>query len=101
MNRCLTPTRPSKPKLPGKALRMAKDAAETVVEVTPRPETTPRLPAVRKRINWEKQDEWWSRRDNRLRPYMKVRVSYLKPDGSKAEGEGVLLSGWGVANKVA
>lgn len=59
---------------------------------------TPRLPNV-KRIDWKSQQELWSRRDHRLIPYMRVKTEYRKPDGSKGEAFGTLLTGWGVPNK--
>lgn len=51
------------------------------------------------RIKTEDQDAWWVRNHERLQPYMRVKVSHRKADGSKAESIGTLLSGWGIPNK--
>jgi len=64
-----------------------------------------RLPSVEKKkaiaIDWEAQEEWWTRKQDRLWPYMRVKASYLKYDGEKAEAVGTLLTGWGVRNQAS
>lgn len=68
---------------------------------TPEPEWTPRpRPRKPKPITWEDQERWWNQKSKRLKPYMRVKVSYMRPDGKKVSTTGTLLSGWGVPNKV-
>jgi len=88
--RSLSPTYPSVAKQP---------PGLAVKDVDLSPPATVRLPPVHKNIDWEAQDEWWTRRDNRLRPFMRVKTSYIRPDGTKGEAVGTLLNGWGTANK--
>lgn len=101
--RTLTPSRLGKVKRPGKSLRMSEEEAlaESRQQMTPWPATTPRLAPVRKPLDWEAQNDNWLRRENRLRPFMQVKAKYVRNDGTKAEGSGVLLSGWGISNKAA
>jgi len=93
--RPMTPSRPSKPKRP-----RAKPAISVEAQAQGQG-CRPRLPKVRKPLDWTAQSEWWTRKDNRLRPFMEVNATYLRPDGSQVQGVGILLNGWGVANKAA
>lgn len=105
LTRPLTPSRPSKPKHPGKTFRGACHIqavdADRSEDAAVESATTPRLPVVRKALDWDKQEACWTRRDNRLRPYMRVKATYQRPDGSKKEAHGTLLNGWGQANAAA
>jgi len=93
--RCMTPSRTSKPKRPQGRPVIAMEEGAQAAKKSALP------PMANKPLDWEAQNEWWNRKDNRFKPFMEVTASYLRPDGTKVEGTGVLLNGWGIPNKGA
>lgn len=111
MVRSLTPSRTTERKLPRCVVRNriagiedVDDKALKLQHVSPAPLDMPLLSspmASSRQVDWERQDEWHTRMQKRFTPYMKVKTSYVRPDGTKAEAIGTLLKGWGTKNKFA
>mmetsp|Transcript_94597 Transcript_94597/g.294522 ORF Transcript_94597/g.294522 Transcript_94597/m.294522 type:complete len:420 (-) Transcript_94597:111-1370(-) len=95
--RCPAPTHPSHRERPGRSSRAGAADGDAAAAGS----ASLRQPAARKAapLDWEAQEEWWNQKANRLLPYMRVKASYRRHDGAKAEAVGTLLTGWGIPNK--
>jgi hypothetical protein len=89
-----TPAKTPRRKVPGAVARLP-----TAVLVPPSGTHSTSLPPVRPltapTIDPLEQEASWQRRELRLRPNMKVVVSYSGPDGDTRNATGTLLNGWG------
>lgn len=106
MGRDLEPSHCSERKLPGKEGRIfpitdKKPGTPRNPEKALEGPTSKKLPALKNAssLDHETQQEIWTERSKRLRPYLRVKASYMKADGSKVSGLGTLMSGWGSPNK--
>jgi len=119
--RCLTPSCRTARKKPGRVEKGTKEIGEensssssslvnnadaTSVSGGSKTPRFPALPVTRssqeslqtspsKELNYDELSELWEIREKRLRPHQRVKASYTKPDGTKGEGVGTLISGWG------
>lgn len=93
----LAPTHKKVRALPGARGRTQSSKHE--VEEPKEPcKRTPRLPPLEHKLEWQEEEAIRNQLEARLRPLMRVRATYVKPDGSSAEAVGTLLSGWGLPN---
>lgn len=89
-----TPAKTSRRKVPG-AVARAPTAVLVPASGTPLTPLPPVRPRTAPTIDPLEQEASWQRRELRLRPNMKVVVSYSGPDGDTRNATGTLLNGWG------
>eukprot|EP00928_Gymnodinium_smaydae_P043865 TRINITY_DN29314_c0_g1_i1.p1 TRINITY_DN29314_c0_g1~~TRINITY_DN29314_c0_g1_i1.p1 ORF type:complete len:453 (-),score=35.27 TRINITY_DN29314_c0_g1_i1:46-1404(-) len=113
--RCLHPSAPRSRKLPGAAGRALHGtsaanssacssqhgsgwatATSLTAPRTPGAQSTPRSHRQYPAVDPDAQSESWAWRQARLRPYMKVKAEYKRPDGTTVQAMGELHTGWGV-----